>query len=218
MTASIAPQPAAKPRPFAAILRNVTSNWAALLVNTIISFVLSPVVVRGLGSTYYGVWSLLTQFTGYLWLFDFGVRESVIKYVAQHHAAGERQALESTIGTAVSVYAMVSTCALVAVGLLAAALPHLFNIPPDAVSAAQLATFFTGASVAQSFLANVYVGVLMGLQRFYHVARVGTVFSLVRGVATYWLEFFEAVITRGLAKTSLLALVPSYPPTSQWCA
>lgn len=187
MTTPTTPDPKPRPGPFAAILKNVTSNWAALLVNTIISFVLAPIVVRGLGSTFYGIWSLLTQFTGYLWLFDFGVRESVIKYVAQHHAAGERDQLESTIGTAVSVYALVSTGALVAVGLLAAALPHVFNIPADAVPAAQMAAFLTGASVAQSFLANVYVGVLMGLQRFYLVARIGMAFSLVRGGATYGL-------------------------------
>ena len=45
-----------------------------LLVNTVISFVLAPIVVTHLGSVYYGIWSLLMQFTGYLWLFDFGVR------------------------------------------------------------------------------------------------------------------------------------------------
>ena len=70
------------------ILQNVTSSWAGLVVTTIISFTLAPIVVHSLGSVYYGVWTLLMQFTGYLWLFDFGVRESVIKYVAQYHASG----------------------------------------------------------------------------------------------------------------------------------
>lgn len=171
--------------PFAAILKNVTSNWAALLVNVLISFFLAPIVVNSLGSVYYGIWTLLMQFTGYLWLFDFGVRESVIKYVAQYHASGEREELEATVRTAISVYTVVSLAALVAVVLLSASIPYVFNIPPDAVSTARISAFLTGATVAQSFLSNVFVGVLMGLQRFYLVARTGVLLSLIRAAATY---------------------------------
>ena len=173
--------------PFSLILRNVTSSWAVLLVNTIVSFVLAPIVVTHLGSVYYGIWSLLMQFTGYLWLFDFGVRESVIKYVAQYHSSGEHDKLEATVRTAISVYAVVTILALGAVVLMVTALPWLFNIPPEAVRTARIAAFVTGATVAQSFLTNVFVGMLMGMQRIYLVSQVGIVFSLIRAVGTYLL-------------------------------
>ena len=173
--------------PFALILRNVTSSWAVLVVNTIISFVLAPIVVSHLGSVYYGIWSLLMQFTGYLWLFDFGVRESVIKYVAEYHASGQYKKLEATVRTAISVYAGVTLLALGAVALMVAALPYVFNIPSEAVETARIAAFVTGANVAQSFLTNVFVGMLMGLQRIYLVSQVGILFSLVRAAGTYLL-------------------------------
>ncbi len=180
--------PAAAPTSRASfIVRNVTSSWAVLLVNTLISFLLAPLVVRSLGSVYYGVWSLLMQFTGYLWLFDFGVRESVIKYVAQYEASGERDKLEITVRTAIAVYSLVTLVAMLAVAAMVAALPHVFNIPPDAVSTARIAAFVTGTTVAQSFLTNVFVGVLMGLQRIYLVSRMGIVFSLARAAGTYLL-------------------------------
>lgn len=185
------------------VLRNVTSSWAMLVVNTIISFVLSPIVVHALGSVYYGVWSLLMQFTGYLWLFDFGVRESVIKYVAQYHASGEDDKLETTVRTAISVYTLVTIAALLAVGAITAALPYLFNIPADAVPTARMAAFVTGATVAQSFLSNVFVGVLMGLQRIYLVSRVGMLFSIARAVATVVLLRYGYGLV-GLAVVNLL--------------
>jgi O-antigen/teichoic acid export membrane protein len=183
VTPSGAPAPASRGT-VSLVLRNITSSWAMLAVNTVISFVLSPIVVHALGSVYYGVWSLLMQFTGYLWLFDFGVRESVIKYVAQYDASGEDDKLETTVRTAISVYALVTLAALLAVGVLSAALPYLFNIPADAVPTARIAAFVTGATVAQSFLSNVFVGVLMGLQRIYLVSRVGILFAIGRAVAT----------------------------------
>ena len=170
---------------FATVLKNVTSNWAALVVNTIISFVLAPVVVHSLGSVYYGIWTLVMQFTGYLWLLDFGVRESVIKYVAEYHASGQEDRLRSTIGNAISIYMAVTIAAFAAITALSIALPYLFNIPADTQTAAQVTAFLVGTTVAQSFLTNVFIGVLMGLQRIYLVARTGILFSLVRAIATF---------------------------------
>lgn len=167
------------------VMRNITSSWAALLVNTLISFALAPVVVNTLGSVYYGIWTLLMQFTGYLWLFDFGVRESVIKYVAQYHASGERAKLETTVRTATTVYAIVTVVALAVVVGITALLPYVFNVPVEAISTARIVAFVTGATVAQSFLTNVFVGVLMGMQRIYLISRVGILFTLVRAGATY---------------------------------
>lgn len=185
MSAPAASTMAAQRRRSSFIVRNITSSWAVLLVNTLLSFVLAPVVVKSLGSVYYGVWSLLMQFTGYLWLFDFGVRESVVKYVAQYEASGERDKLETTVRTAIAVYTLVTLAAMAAVLAMVAALPYVFNVPADAVPTARVAAFVAGTTVAQSFLTNVFVGVLMGLQRIYLVSRLGALFSVVRGLGTY---------------------------------
>ncbi len=148
------------------ILRNVTSNWAGMIVNILVSFVLAPFVVRHLGSTAYGVWTLLMQFTGYLWLFDLGIRESVVKYVAQYRAADDREGLRATVRAAAGMYALVGVVALLASVGLAIAAPYFFHIPAEVVSTARTTAVITGATVAQGFIFNVAVAVLIGLQRF----------------------------------------------------
>ncbi len=169
----------------AAILKNVTSGWAGIVVGVVISFVLAPITVRALGNVYYGIWTLLMQFTGYLWLFDFGVRESVVKYVAQYEASDDREQITTTVRTAVTIYGLVSLATTTAACLLAVALPYAFNIPADTVSTARLTTILVGATVAQFFVFNVFVGVLMGLQRFYVLARLNIAFTILRGVLLY---------------------------------
>ncbi len=191
------PAPAAHPRPASRILKNVTSNWAALVVGIVFSFVLAPLTVRSLGNVYYGIWTLLMQFTGYLWLFDFGVRESVIKYVAEYHASDEPDRLVSTVRTAVSMYSVVALAALGAVAILAFALPYLFNIPPDTVLTARLTALLAGATVAQGFVFNVFGGVLAGLQKFYSMARVNIGFSVLRAALVY------ALLTAGYGVIAL---------------
>ena len=167
------------------IVRNVTSSWASIVIGIGFAFVLAPLTVRTLGNVHYGIWTLLMQITGYLWLFDFGVRESVVKYVAQYHAADDRKGIETTVRTAVSIYSVVSLATLACAALLALALPYLFNIPAEEVTTARVTAMLVGATVAQAFVFNVFVGVVMGLQKFYLVARLGILFTVVRGVLMF---------------------------------
>lgn len=167
------------------IVRNITSSWASILVGIAFAFVLAPLTVRALGDLYYGVWTLLMQLTGYLWLFDFGVRESVVKYVAQYHAVDDRVQVNRSVNTAVSIYSLVSLGTLVLSAVLALTLPYAFNIPVEATSTAQLTALLVGATVAQYFVFNVFIGIVGGLQKFYILARIGMLFTVVRGLLTY---------------------------------
>lgn len=190
------------------ILKNVTSNWAALVVNIAVSFFLAPFVVASLGSVYYGIWTLLNQFTGYLWLFDFGVRESVIKYVAQYHATGEYDRIDSTVNTSLFLYTPIAILTVLGTSAMAAALPYAFNIPDDAVFEARVTLLLTGGSIAQSFVFNVFVGVLMGLRRFYLVSRMGILFTLLRsGLIVLALKAGYGIIALGLIQFALGTLM-----------
>lgn len=192
----------------AAIVRTITSNWAAILLNTVISFVLAPIVVNHLGNVYYGVWTIVSQFTGYLWLFDFGVRESVVKHVAQYHATSDSKELEATVRTAISIYSVVSAVALCAVTALSIALPFVFIIPADAIDTARTTAFLSGATVALSFLTNVFVGVLMGLQRTYLATRFGLLLAIIRAVAM-WALLINGYGIVGLSSVQLLIALAS---------
>ncbi len=162
------------------IAKNVATNWVGLVVGTLLSLVLAPIVVNSLGTVYYGIWTLLQQFTGYLWLFDLGVRESVVKYVAQYDATSDQEALDRVVGTAVTIYTLIALGGLVASAIIALALPYIFNIPPETITIARATAFLTGATVSLSFVFNVYVGVLMGLHKLYLVTRLSIFIGIAR--------------------------------------
>ena len=173
------------------ILKNVTASWVGLVANIALSFVIAPVTVNALGSVYYGIWTLLMQFTGYLWLADFGVRESVVKYVAQYHASEQKDELVRTVRTALSLYTLVAFVAMLGVIGITVALPYAFNIPSETVRSARIAAFLTGSTIAQSFVFNVFVGIVMALQLSYRLAPVGLIFAFVRTGLIY------ALLTNG---------------------
>ena len=78
----------------ARIFTNIASNWIGLIINIVVSFFLAPFVVNHLGADMYGIWAVAMQFTGYIYLMDFGVRDSLIRYTAKYRATGNDLAID----------------------------------------------------------------------------------------------------------------------------
>ena len=167
------------------IVRNVFSNWANLIVSLAISFILAPFILHKIGNVYFGVWALVTQVTGYLWLLDFGVRESVIKYVAEYHERGDYTNLGKVINASLRMYSFICVICIAVSVSLALFLPKIINIPQDAVRVAQLVLIIVGIDIAQAFVFNVFTGILMGLQRYDIFSKISVGSSIVRGILTY---------------------------------
>jgi O-antigen/teichoic acid export membrane protein len=160
--------------------RSITSNWLLLAVNVAISFFMSPFIVDKLGSTYYGIWAVATQFTGYLYLLDFGVRESVIRYTSKYVARRQSNQLNQVLNTAMLVYLPIALACVALTALAAWAAPIWFEVPPTHITEARLAIFFVGLTIAQTFVFNVFTGILQGLNRFDVNNSVGLVITFVR--------------------------------------
>jgi len=71
------------------IVKNVSSNWFALIVNVLVGIFLSPFILHRLGDAAFGIWVLIFSITGYYGLFDLGIRSSVVRYVSKAKATGE---------------------------------------------------------------------------------------------------------------------------------
>lgn len=173
------------------VLRSIASSWLGLGVGIGIAFVLSPFVVNRLGAAWYGVWAVAAQFTGYLYLLDFGVRESVVRYTSKYVARSQGLQLNRVLTAAVLLYAPAAFLALAATSLFVWRVPYWFSLEPHYWRDTRLAVGFAGATIAQTFLLNVFTGIILGLRRWdlanvmgiaAHVGRAGLiVFFLLRG-------------------------------------
>lgn len=167
---------------FRKIAKNVFSNWAGMIVSLIIAFFLSPYVVNKLGSTYYGIWVIMLQLTGYLFLLDFGIRESIIRFVSKEQATLDTGKLELVVNAALRVYGIVSLICLIVTMVFYLLFPYIFNMSNETVSSAQHVIIVSGINMAQFFIFNVYVGVLMGIQRYDIFNKINIVTALVRAL------------------------------------
>lgn len=181
------------------LLRNIFSNWAGMAVGLIISFILAPIVVHGLGDTYYGIWVIMMQLTGYMWLFDLGIRESVIRYVSKHHTDKNSDELNKIVSTAFYLYLFIGVITIAITFVLAYYFPHIFEIKKEAIDIARIVLIITGINVAQGWLFNTYVGILMGLQRYDIFNKIGIAFGILRFIViVIFLHLGYGIIALGI--------------------
>jgi O-antigen/teichoic acid export membrane protein len=162
------------------LTRAIASNWLGLALTVILAFFMSPFIVTKLGSTYYGIWALSLQFTGYLNLFDFGVREAVVRYTSKYAARNRSDELNRVLATAFLTYFPIVALAVLITGLCVWVVPRVFEIEPTYYRATRWAVLFAGLTISLNLLFNVFTGILMGLRRFDAANAINIVAVLVR--------------------------------------
>src|SRR5271170_2708111 len=184
MSESVETQPPAKPpQGDKRAVRNVLSNWGTYAFSFAVNFFLAPYIVRHLGQTGFGIWTLSSSLTGYLGLLDLGVRSAVTRFVSRHHAAADHEEASRIASSALFFFTTAGLLALSASFILALfVLPH-FKIAPGYLMAARAVLILSGANVGLSLVNGVFGGIIVGLQRFDLANRVEILNVALRSLA-----------------------------------
>ncbi|MDR3686668.1 MAG: hypothetical protein P4L93_06920 [Coriobacteriia bacterium] len=136
------------------------------LIQIASAFVLMPFLIRGFGIAEYGVFALASSLSVYVGLLDFGVNQTLVKYVAEYRARGEHRRVSGLLSNGTAYYVAVGVVAaglLVALAVFGVRLLHLS--PADAALASEL--FFVAAVISLfTWPLGVGLAVLNGLQRY----------------------------------------------------
>ena len=192
------------------MIRSVIYNWAGLLVGGLISFLLTPVLIRSLGPYYYGLWMLVGSLTDYYGLLDAGMRVTLQRFVARQSGTNEREALNSTFSTAMVLTLLVFGAVGILAVVLALFLPRFFSLSGTNQQIFQWLMLLFGLNVGLTLIARLCGAYLCGIHRFdlYNLAGMAT--ALVRAallVAVLWRGrgiLAVAVVTVVVAAASLV--------------
>jgi O-antigen/teichoic acid export membrane protein len=135
--------------------------WSAVLL-----FITIPIVVHGIGTAAYGIFTLVSVVLGYVAFLDFGLTAAVVRSVSRHRAAGDSQALERAIGTAFTLLIALGLLgALLIFGLSRLATDSVLHVPLKLRDDATFALEVAGIGFGCNMMLVVFAGVVQGLQR-----------------------------------------------------
>ena len=133
-----------------AVALGAASGWLAHGVGMVCVFYLTPIIIQGLGTVAYGLWSLITTITNYYGLVDFGIGVATSKYFSQYIALGERQQLVSVAKSSIKLYSLLGVFILLLAVLVGYVTPRF--------------TEFQGVSSFEFFWTAVLLGCNMACQ------------------------------------------------------
>jgi O-antigen/teichoic acid export membrane protein len=157
------PAPAAK----GFLARNTALNFLGQFLPLLVGILMTPLIIRGLGTERFGILSLAWVVIGYFSLFDLGLGRATTKFVSEFIGTRKSGTLPSLFWTSLLFNGLLGIIGGLA---MAAATPyfvnHIFRIPPELLGEAKASFFILSVSVPVVVITSALRGFLEGGQRF----------------------------------------------------
>jgi len=147
-------------------IRSVAFNWLGRAASLLIAFILTPIIIKGLGREAYGIWAIVMSVASYYALADFGMRGAAVKYIAQYSAGKDRESLNQVLAVSLRVYAILAAGTIAVSAAVAWLFPYVFDIQQQSTRSVQWTVFLCGAAVSARLLGQVFRAALNALIRF----------------------------------------------------
>ena len=102
-------------------------SYGVMITEIVSAMFVTPFIIRSLGQAEYGIYQLTSSITAYLIIFDLGVGNSVIRYMAKFRANNDRESQRKFLGVTTVYYAAVTLVILIVGVLLITVFPNVFS-------------------------------------------------------------------------------------------
>lgn len=129
----------------------------------------TPYLIRTLGQSEYGIYTLVLSVTAYLTLLDLGVGNSIVRYVSKYRVTGEIEEQRRFLGVATIYYGIISVIVIALGFAVIVFFPTLFAkglTASEIVRARQLMTV-TVLNVAVTLGTSPYMHILTAYEKFF---------------------------------------------------
>ena len=149
----------------------VVLSYLTLILSNIIALVYTPFMLRMMGQSEYGLYSLVASVVAYLTILDFGFGNAIIRYTAKYRAEEREGELSSLFGMFLAIYIVIGVIALI-VGIgLYSHVDFLFgnSMNADELSKVRLMFFLMVVNVAITFPLSIFPSIIVAYEHFvYH--------------------------------------------------
>ncbi len=204
------------------IAKNSIFNVVRTFLTVPITLIITPYTIYHLGQKEFGVWALVGVISSYAQLSDFGITESLIKFMAEFKAREETERLNQLINTAISIYFVLGiTFGLLFIALMPLVVEKILSIPPDLSEKAIYVFVIAIILFFVNMLMGVFGSLIIGFQRMGYsnvislsstcLSAAGTVYFLGSGYGIKGLIYNNAINTAFIITANIIAAKHLFP-------
>ena len=150
------------------IKSGIILSYASLALNNIVAIVYTPVLLRYLGQSEYGLYSLITSIIAYLTILDLGLGNTIVRYSALYKSEGKITKLYDLFGLFIKIYLGISCfVAIIGVGLYTQLDDYLIkSMNTSEIERAKTMYLFLIGNLIFTFPLSVFSSIVTAYQRF----------------------------------------------------
>lgn len=143
-------------------------NYVAIGVNMVVGLLYTPYMLRMLGQSEYGLYSLAASIIAYLTVLDLGFGNAIVRYTAKFRAEGRRREQEEMFGMFFLLYMGIAVIAVACGSLLACNVEGLFSskMTAEELDRTRIMLWLMTFNLAFTFPMSIWGAIMTAYERF----------------------------------------------------
>ena len=193
-------------------------SYINLGLSSLIPFLYTPVMLKMLGQSEYGLYSLSMTVISYLSLLTFGFGGTIVRYITMYRAAGEKQKEEEIIGFFLGLYCVIAIAIMIIGNILSNNVDSIFSqgLTLAEQNKMQILMPILTFNSALSLPVSVFVSVTMAHER-YIFRRVVDILMTVGMPIMNLIALYMGYASIGLALSSTIIQILMLPINAGYC-
>lgn len=159
-------------------------NYVAILLNMVIGLIYTPYMLRMLGQSEYGLYSLAASIIAYLTVLDLGFGNAIIRYTAKFRAEEKKDEQQYMFGMFFMLYIGIGIIAVIAGGILTLNVDNLFsaNMTVDELNRTRVMLWLMTFNLAFTFPMSIWGSIMSAYERFIFQRIVSIIRSILNPI------------------------------------
>ena len=159
-------------------------NYVSICLNMVVGLLYTPYMLRMLGQSEYGLYSLAASIIAYLTVLDLGFGNAIIRYTAKFRAEGKQREQEEMIGMFFILYIGIGIIAMIAGSVLSLNVEKMFSraMTESEVHRTRIMLWLMTFNLAFTFPMSIWGSIMSAYGRFVFQRIVSIIRSVLNPV------------------------------------
>ena len=158
-------------------------SYIAVFLNALIGILFTPFIIRSLGNSQYGLYTISSSLIGFF-LLDFGLGSATSRFISRYHVVGDRKNEDRAMGTILRLYLCIDLVILIILVIVFFCISNIYKaLTPSEIYQLKVIFIISSFSSVFCFPFQIFNGILTSYEKYVHIKRADII-SKVFMVAT----------------------------------
>lgn len=164
-------------------------NYVSIILNMVVGLIYTPYMLRMLGQSEYGLYSLAASIIAYLTVLDLGFGNAIVRYTAKFRAEGKLREQEEMFGMFFILYIGIGVIAMIIGSALSLNVEHLFSrsMTETEVGRTRIMLWLMTFNLAFTFPMSIWGSIMTAYERFVFQRIISIIRSVLNPVVMVFL-------------------------------